>query len=152
MLLLAVTFTAQAAMASGIDTLPPNLARIDRENETSLRNSGSAITKAIIFLADSSFWLGANMRQDHRIFLYEKPGLTSRKLMLFSIFTNDVEGNPFRLPFGAYYETSSLSGAELKFSGQRPGQFVELLYLKDGGTPVQKMYVLRKWVRFRKQY
>ncbi|MBI1226025.1 MAG: hypothetical protein GC192_12385 [Bacteroidetes bacterium] len=71
-------------------------------------------TKAIIE-KDSTVFLFANMKRDHRIFGYEQPDTSSRKMFLLSIFTDEVEGNPFGCPFGAYYETSKMEDMALVF-------------------------------------
>ena len=59
---------------------------------------------------DSIMEIQAFIRKDHRIFGYEKPDKNSAKLIVFSIFTNDVENNPHHCKLGSYYDTTALPG------------------------------------------
>lgn len=91
--------------------------------------------------------LVANMRQDHSIIGYAAPKVTAPKLILFSIFTSEVEGNPGRYPLGAYYETSKLKpGTRLVFVGKKAG-FVQLNYLAPDAKPTP-VYVRQQDVAF----
>jgi hypothetical protein len=83
---------------------------VDKANNESVITSGDNITKAYVSASDSSISLASNMRQDHRIFGYEKPDTKSKRLLLLSVFTNDVENNPFGCELGAYYDTSGMEG------------------------------------------
>jgi hypothetical protein len=104
------------------------------------------IQKLTINKSDSSIWLTANMKLDHRIFGYEKPDVNSRKLILISIFTNDVEGNPYKCPLGSYYQTSDMKNMELKYA-KTTGDFVEAIVIKDSKAE-SKVYFEKKWVEF----
>ena len=103
------------------------------------------ITKAII-LKDSTIFLHANIRKDHRIFGYAKPYLDSQKLILISVFTSDVKDNPFNCQFGAYYDTSGMKDMELKYVGMR-GDFIEanIVQYDTSSTPT---YIEKIWIEF----
>ena len=112
------------------------------------RGAARAQTKAFINKETKSFMLVANMREDHQIYGYSSASLRSKKLLLFSIFTSDVKGNPHRLPLGAYYETSGLKeGDQINFVSDGPAGFVKLSFVSagHGATP---FYVQRKFVVF----
>jgi len=80
---------------------------------------------------DDKLYLVANIRKDHRIFGFAKPSYDSDLMILFSIFTNDVEGNPFTCLIGSYYDTSIPS--------------IEIKYLQDIDDFVKtKVYYLDK--------
>lgn len=96
------------------------LQTIDRDNPTRLD-----VTK------DSAVWLDLNIRKDHRIFGYEEPNFQSKKVILFSVFTDEVEGNPFVLKHGAFYGTHGMDDFQLKFIARGFG-FIEVAILKNG--------------------
>jgi hypothetical protein len=104
------------------------------------------VNKLIISRSDSSIWLKASMKLDHRIFGYEKPDVHSKKMILISIFTNEVEGNPFKCPWGAYYETSDMGNIELKYV-RDIGSFVEANVIEDNELR-DKVYFEKKWTEF----
>lgn len=128
-----------------IDTL----ARIESENNASGTASADDVTKAYVDLntSDSILTLNANMRFDHRIFGYEKPDTNSKRLFLLSIFTNDVKNNPFKLPLGAYYETSGLDekGLKLKYKNIT-GNFVQATFIDATKIKGTTLYLEKKWV------
>jgi len=121
---------------------------IDQANAQSVLESDE-ITKAYVNLSarDSLIRLHANIRIDHRFFGYEEADKQATKLLLFSIFTNDVEHNPFQLKLGAYYDTSDLEskGLKLKYAGLK-GDFVAAKIIDATDTPVGTVYFERKWV------
>jgi len=91
--------------------------------------SAQAQTKAFINRKTKSFSLVANIREDHQIFGYAAPDIHAKKLILFSVFTNDVKDNPYYCPLGAYYQTSDLpAGDDIRFVSASNG-FVKLNYV-----------------------
>jgi hypothetical protein len=133
-----------------IDTQPSDnqfssLDNIDRANEESVINAGENITKAYVISSDSSINLTANIKADHRIFGYEKPDKNSKRLLLISVFTNDVEGNPFGLELGAYYDTGSMDNLKLKYE-ETVGDFVKASAI--GNNKVTTIYFEKKWIAF----
>jgi len=107
-----------------------------------------AQTKALIDRQTHRFYLSANIRLDHRIFGYAAADTTARKLILFSIFTSDVKGNPHHCPLGAYYDTSGLPReADISWTGEKPG-FVRLVF-RNGQQPATPFYIRRQFVTFR---
>lgn len=61
---------------------------------------------AVIDKTDNSFYVHQDKFEDHLIFGYEEPSTESKKLIVFSSFTTDVEGNPHNCSLGSYYDTS----------------------------------------------
>lgn len=119
---------------------------IDKENNESVILSGDEITKAYVFLTDSSIHLTANIRRDHRIFGYEKPNINSKKLLLLSVFTNDVENNPFKYELGAYYETSDMEDLDLRYLSTLR-DFIKAVAI-DKSNKQTVLYFERKWIEF----
>lgn len=102
--------------------------------------------KATVSKKDSTIRLTANMKRDHRIFGYLKPDTNSKKMILISIFTNDVKGNPFNCPFGSYYQTSDMKGMIIKFVSKE-GLFIKGKIVKKDSSGTQ-IYILEKWIEF----
>jgi hypothetical protein len=109
---------------------------------------GSDINKLTVSKSDSSLWLIARMQLDHRIFGYAKPDTNSPKLILISIFTNDVKDNPYKYPFGSYYETSGMGNIKLKFLENKKW-FIKAELIENDSVK-SLVYFLKKWVEFEK--
>jgi hypothetical protein len=120
---------------------------IDKANHESVMASGAQVTKAYVDLKDANrlIHLTANMRQDHRIFGYEKPDTKSERLLLLSVFTSDVENNPFGCKLGAFYDTNGMEeGAALKYISTT-GDFVQAAYV-DKSKQSTTVYFEKKWI------
>jgi hypothetical protein len=121
---------------------------IEKANNESVVASGDNITKAFVFLkdGDSTINLTANIRQDHRIFGYAKPDIKSERLLLLSVFTNDVENNPFGCKLGAYYDTGGMDELTLKYISTT-GNFVKAT-ATDKTNNSTTIYFEIKWIDF----
>jgi hypothetical protein len=124
--------------------LQSQLDSIDIANTQSVLASGENVTKAYINQEtdELSFW--ADMKKDHRFFGYAQPDTASKRLLLFSIFSNDVEGNPFQLPLGAYYDTRDLEDRSIAYLGQK-GDFIHTQIEDEQGEKTD-LYFEKKWV------
>lgn len=106
------------------------------------------LMKAEISRSDSLLWVNGNIRKDYRIFGYERPSTRSRPLILFSVFTRDVEKNPYQCRYGAFYSTSdfALEDTRIRFDGLR-GTFVKA-HLEIKGIAADTIFFERRWIRF----
>lgn len=104
------------------------------------------MNRARVSRKDSTIWLTAQMRSDHRIFGYERPDTNSKKMFLLSIFTSDVKENPYKCPYGAYYETSEMNGLKLKLRSNGD-QFAEISVNNDDGMK-GVVYIQKDWIEF----
>lgn len=95
---------------------------------------------------DSSIWFTANINIDHRVFGYEKPDKSSRKLILFSVFTDDVKNNIFGCKYGAYYDTGGMDGLRLVYLSSING-FAQVALLRDD-EELDKVYIDKRWFEF----
>lgn len=120
------------------------LKKIDRENAQSVIRAGDQLTKMYVFLPDSLLDLRGHKIKDHRIFGYEKPDTLSKRLLLFSVFTNDVEGNPYGFEMGAHYELPTRTNLRLKYLSHDDA-FVEALAIDSANTK-RKVYFETSWV------
>ena len=102
----------------------------------------------VIIEKDSTVWLMANTKKDHRIFGYQNPNLKSKKLLLLSVFTNEVKDNPFALKYGAYYDTDGMNELKLKLASTT-GDFVEVKILQ-GNNILDNMYIEKHLIEFKK--
>lgn len=126
----------------------PVASKVDctRQNNEGLGvNSEAEINKAVISKSDSSIFIGQDTYMDHRIFGYERPDINSKKLILFSSFTNDVEGNPFQCPLGAFYSSDLMDELIFKYLATE-GQFVKAKLIHNGAETI--VYIERNWVVF----
>ena len=125
-----------------------NLDSIEKKNNESVVASRDDITKAFVFLkeGDSTINLTANIRQDHRIFGYAKPDIKSERLLLLSVFTNDVVNNPFGCKLGAYYDTNGMDELTLKYISTT-GNFVKATAI-DKENNSTTIYIEKKWIEF----
>lgn len=116
-------------------------------NDKDTQMSEAFFQKAIISLSDSSLTVYENIRADYRIFGYEKPDTNSRKMILFSVFTSDVENNPYKCPFGAYYSSGAMQDTKIKYV-KKTGAFVEAQLIKESDIKPTSVYMLKDWVKF----
>lgn len=121
---------------------------IDKANNESVVASGDNITKAFVFLkdGDSTINLIANIKKDHRIFGYVKPDVKSERLLLLSVFTNDVQNNPFGCKLGAYYDTRGMTELTLKYISTT-GNFVKAAATNKANKSTT-IYFEKKWIAF----
>ncbi|AHF16345.1 hypothetical protein NIASO_16665 [Niabella soli DSM 19437] len=131
------------------DSLParPAVKKLQDSLDAVNRVTGTGgLNKAFVSLknGDSTITLHSNIRQDHRIFGYARPDTNAERLLLFSVFTNDVQGNPFKCRLGSYYETSELKGFHLKYLGTEDS-FIKAMAIDSSNnrTPV---YFEKKWI------
>ena len=141
--------TADTTIQSQTTEKLTRLDSIEKANNESVAASGENITKAFIFLedGDSTINLTANIRQDHRIFGYAKPDIKSERLLLLSVFTNDVENNPFGCKLGAYYDTGGIKDLTLKYNSTIEN-FVRAT-ATDKLNKSTTIYFEKKWIEFK---
>jgi hypothetical protein len=95
---------------------------------------------------DSIMSLYSSMQKECRIFGYEKPNKNSKKMILISIWTFDVKGNPSNCKYGSYYETNSMDDMELKYIG-KDNSFIKAALIKNK-IKIATIYFEYKWVKF----
>ncbi|WP_417873768.1 hypothetical protein [Xanthomarina gelatinilytica] len=119
---------------------------IEKKNNESVVASGDNITKAFVSIkdGDSTINLTANIRRDHRIFGYAKSNIKSERLLLLSVFTNNVENNPFGCKLGAYYDTMGMDELILKYISTT-GNFVKAT-ANDKTNNSTTIYFEKKWI------
>lgn len=121
-----------------------NLDSIEKRNHKNIEVAGNHVNKLIISRKDSLIWITSSKYLEHRIFGYEKPNLNSKKMILISCFTADVENNPFELPLGAYYEFDKNHKA--KFLKNEKEFIVTKFILNE--KDIENVYFEKKWIEF----
>lgn len=118
-------------------------------NMETTRMTEAAFQKATVSLRDSLLRVYGNIRADYRIFGYEQPDTNSRKLIFFSVFTTDVEKNPYQCPYGAYYATSDMPHTTIKYISNA-GNFIKANLIQAEKVETS-LYIRKEWVEFEKQ-
>ena len=77
------------------------------------------------------------------IYGYKFPDLKSEKMICFSSFTSDVDNNPHKCVFGAYYTTVDLNIEYITIEGN----FVKLKF-KVNGKKDTLFYIEKKYIKF----
>lgn len=121
---------------------------IDRANASTINSAKGNVNKATVSLKDSLLSISSSKFQDHRFFGYSQPDTLSKRMLLFSSFTNDVEGNPFHCPYGAYYSTTDMDSMQLKYVADN-GSFAKFTLLQHN-APQEPVYIEKKWIDFEK--
>jgi len=98
---------------------------------------------------DNTIWIPQNMKSEHRIFGYKNENVLSEKLILVSVFTKDVENNPFNCKYGSYYHTQSMNDLVLKYL-EKGKDFMKVAIIKNGKI-IDKVYMEKKWFEFAKE-
>ena len=117
------------------------------ENEANDLINDDFIQKAIVYRSDSSLNMFENIRADYKIFGYQAPDTNSRKLLLVSVFTKDVEGNPYNCEYGSYYGSNFMEGITIKYV-KSTGNFVEANLIK-GKVVLTPIFIQKNWVEFK---
>lgn len=131
------------APKSGESKQDETLRQTELNNEKSIEQAGEMINTLYVLAEDSSMDLMADMELDHRIKGYAAADTSSEVLILFSIFTDDVEGNPFNYPLGAYYDLME-EDITLRYVGEENG-FVKTECSLDQAK-IHTVYFEKKWV------
>lgn len=119
----------------------------ERQKEDSFEPDGDMLNKLTIE-EDSTLWMMSNIRKDHLFFGYERPDTSSKKMLVFSVFTYNVQGNPFHCPLGAYYQTSDMGDMVLKYVSDEKS-FIKVEALEDDSVK-GVIYIEKKWIEPKK--
>lgn len=104
------------------------------------------INKLEISKKENSINLYQSKNKEFRIFGFEKASKNSKKLILFSIWTFDVENNACNCKFGSYYYIGNENGVDLNFIREY-GSFIEAAVIKNK-KQLGLVYFEKKWVKF----
>ncbi len=88
----------------------------------------------------------SDIKSDYRLIGYELPDANARKLLLISVYTNEVKYNPMNCKYGSYYNTESMGNRKLKWI-EDLGDFQKLILTEDSQT-LDTLYVESEYVEF----
>lgn len=109
----------------------------------------ASMQKATISLGDSLLEVFPDIRSDYRVIGYAKPDICSRRQIVFSVFTRDVENNPYGCTYGAFYSTSSgYHDIAIKYTGKTKHFIKTQIFIK--GQNMGELFFERRWVRVTK--
>jgi hypothetical protein len=79
------------------------------------------------------FYIPANSKVQFRIFGYEFPNVSTRKMICFSSYTGDVGANMYNCPLGSYFDTGIMrEGDKIVYLGPA-GSFSKMNYVTGAG-------------------
>jgi hypothetical protein len=134
---------------SGAVSLAQHVSKLDSLDKANqaLFLSGNDRNKAFVLLkdGDSSINIISDKFKDHRFFGYAMPDLSSERILLFSVFTNDVKNNPFGCRLGAYYNDVS-TPFKLKYVSAS-GNFIKAIAV-DSDDHSTNVFFEKSWIEF----
>jgi hypothetical protein len=79
------------------------------------------------------FYIPANSKAQFRIFGYEYPNISTRKMICFSSYTGDVGANMYNCPLGSYFDTGLMKeGDKIIYLGPA-GSFSKMNFITGTG-------------------
>lgn len=117
-------------------TTPAEPAREEADDEMNLAEVGE----------DGAIYLSQDKFRDHRLVGYAEPDTTSRKLIVISSSTSDVDGNPHQCPLGAYYSSDDMEDLSLTLD-RRQGAFAAVT-VTDASDKKTTVYLEARRLRF----
>ena len=138
----------KTANAEQEDSLIDYLKKLDRENSVGIHDT--LFLKGQIQKADSLIWITASKYRAHRIIGYELPDVNSKRLIMISGWTNDVQNNPYNLKYGAHYTSDHKDSIYLKLDSFK-GEFARVKILSKG-KPIDVVYLEKRFLEFESEY
>ena len=121
------------------------ISTINTKNSRFVTDGSENINKLVIDKNNNHVFLTANIKMDHRIFGFSEPTTESEVMILFSVFTDDVETNPFNCTLGSYYDTSDFKSSVITYLGSKHN-FIKTKITHPNGEHV--VYFEKKWVEY----
>ncbi len=79
------------------------------------------------------FFVTSNPKAEYKIFGYEYPNITTRKMVCFSSYTYDVGANINNCPLGSYFDSGKMKeGDRITYVG-KAGSFSKMIYISGSG-------------------
>ena len=110
-------------------------------------NFAQAQTRGTIDKNTRLFTVKAALADKYSVIGYAEPDRKSQKMIIFSVYDNEVTDNPMNLPLGAYHETTGLKDGDHIEYDSEAGQFVKLNYIRSNKT-ITPFYIERGFIKF----
>ena len=79
------------------------------------------------------FFVASNPKADYKIFGYEYPNITTRKMVCFSSYTYDVGDNLNKCPLGAYFDSGKMKEGDRIIYMGKAGSFSKMMFISGSG-------------------
>jgi hypothetical protein len=80
------------------------------------------------------FSVAPDLKMEYRVFGYQYPNNTTRKMICFSSNANDVKDNYSRCPLGSYFDTDKMKVGDKIFYLGGAGSFGKLNFVSGSGN------------------
>jgi hypothetical protein len=121
------------------------ISQINIDNILDTNKYPNNLSRLIVDANEDVISFRADIRKDHRIFGFSEANHDSQILILFSVFTNDVEGNPFDATLGSYYDTFHFENSEITYLS-KTDNFIKTNIVYPEGEII--VFFEREWVEF----
>jgi len=92
-----------------------------------------ALTVAHVDKKTKEFFVTSNPKAEYKIFGYEYPNITTRKMVCFSSYTYDVGDNLNNCPLGSYFDSGKMKeGDRITYVG-KAGSFSKMMFTSGSG-------------------
>jgi hypothetical protein len=91
-------------------------------------------TKGQVDKKTKEFFVSATPKTEYRIFGYEYPNTSTRKMICFSSYTYDVSDNLNKCPLGSYFDSGRLKEGDRIIYFGNVGSFGKMNFISGRGT------------------
>ncbi len=96
-------------------------------------NQAGSLTVAHVDKKTKEFFVTSNPKTEYKIFGYQYPNITTRKMICFSSFTYDVGDNLNNCPLGSYFDSGKMKeGDRILYTG-KAGSFSKMTFISGSG-------------------
>ena len=96
-------------------------------------SQNAATTVAHVDKKTKEFFVTSNPKAEYKIFGYEYPNITTKKMVCFSSYTYDVGDNLNKCPLGSYFDSGKMKeGDRITYIG-KAGSFSKMMYTSGSG-------------------
>lgn len=106
-----------------------------------------AQAKAFILKQTGEFHLNSDTNNEFTVFGYSNADTKSKKMILFSVFTNLVENNPSKCPLGSYYNTGGMNPGDRIIFSKIVGAYVKLNFV-TATKRIIPFYMKKQFIEF----
>jgi hypothetical protein len=96
-------------------------------------NAAMAQNVAHVDKKSKEFFVTSNPKAEYKIFGYQYPNITTKKMICFSSYTYDVGDNLNKCPLGSYFDSGKMKeGDRIVYLG-KAGSFSKMNYITAAG-------------------
>lgn len=96
-------------------------------------SQAGALTVAHVDKKTKEFFVTSNPKAEYKIFGYQYPNITTKKMICFSSYTYDVADNLNKCPLGSYFDSGRMKeGDRILYTG-KAGSFSKMTFISGSG-------------------